>query len=60
MNDSQKRAFVAEMSTRPDWKKRVKRMSDAQVTAIYLKELARAGRPKPKPKQESEEDDIPF
>lgn len=62
MNDAQKREFVSEMSDRAAWKKRVKRMSEAQVTAIYLKELARAGRPKPqnKPKEESGEDDIPF
>lgn len=38
MNDAQKREFVANLYPGPKWKKRVAKMSDAQVTAIYLKE----------------------
>lgn len=37
MNDAQKREFVASLYPGPQWKKRVAKMSDAQVTAIYLK-----------------------
>lgn len=63
----QQRAFVAEISSKPEWKKKVKKMSDSQITAIYLREIAQHGtKPhKPKPKSEPEnkesgEDDIPF
>lgn len=38
MNDAQKREFVASLYPGPKWKKRVAKMSDAQVTAIYLTE----------------------
>lgn len=38
MSDAQKREFVANLYPGPSWKKRVSKMSDAQVVAIYLKE----------------------
>lgn len=41
------------------WKDRVKRMSDIQVTAIYLKNKGTATKPAPK-KEKEEHDDIPF
>lgn len=62
----QQRAFVAEISSKPTWKKKVRKMSDSQITAIYLREIAKHGtkphkpKPKPEPEKESGEDDIPF
>jgi len=37
VNEEQKRAYVSDLYDGPKWKKRVKKMSDDQVTAIYLK-----------------------
>lgn len=57
-----KRSFVADLYSGPGWKKKVLKMSDAQVTAIFLREqkkAAEANTPKPK-KKESGDDDIPF
>lgn len=51
-----KRAYVSDMYPGKNWKNKVKRMSDIQITAIYLKEQA-----KPKPKKENDNhDEIPF
>lgn len=53
-----KRAFVAAMYPGQGWKRKVRHMSDIQVTAIYLKAK---GNHNPKPKKEkNNEDDIPF
>jgi hypothetical protein len=50
-----RRAWVADMYPGPKWKSKVKKMSDAQVTAIYLREQN-----KPKKDQESDDgDDAP-
>lgn len=37
MTDSQKRQYVSNLYDGPKWKKRVEKMSDDQITAIYLK-----------------------
>lgn len=37
MNDAEKRAFVSNLYPGKKWKARVAKMSDAQITAIYLK-----------------------
>lgn len=57
-----KREFVTGLYSGPGWKARVRQMSDAQVVAIYLREVNKAkDKPKPKPKKESGPDEeIPF
>lgn len=64
MVEVDKRAFVAGLYPAEGWKKKVARMPDAQVTAIYLhekdkenKETKQSQSPKPK---ESGSDEIPF
>lgn len=37
MNDAEKRQYVANLYPGAKWKKRVERMPDDQITAIYLK-----------------------
>ena len=37
VSEPQKRAFVSDLYSGPKWKKRVARMDDTQITAIYLK-----------------------
>lgn len=58
MNDSDKRAYVLALYPGPRWRDRVKRMSDAQITAIYL---AKQQIDLEKKQKEKEKDDgIPF
>jgi hypothetical protein len=45
------REWVAALYPAPKWKTRVKRMSDDQIIAIYLR--AKSAQPKPKPSKES-------
>jgi hypothetical protein len=57
------RQVVYDMYPGLEWKKKVKRMSDAQVIAIYLKEKnkKKPSRNKPlKDKPADPSDDIPF
>lgn len=54
-----KRTYVADLYPGPRWKEKVKKMSDAQVIAIYLREHERPHKENDKPK-ESGDDDIPF
>jgi len=54
-----KRAYVASMYPTKPWKKKVKHMSDIQVTAIYLKEQ-KAGFPDRSKKEKNNDDEIPF
>lgn len=54
-----KRAFVSDMYPGKGWKRKVKHMSDIQVTAIYLKEQAKPKKAKPE-KEKENHDDIPF
>lgn len=56
MTDEQKRAFVAGMYHGKSWKNKVKRMSDAQVYAIWAKAQQKKNDKPDKPEQ----DDIPF
>lgn len=39
MTDAQKRQYVYNLYDGPKWKKRVEKMSDDQIVAIYLKHL---------------------
>lgn len=60
-----KRGFVDSLYPGPRWKKRVRKMSDAQVVAIYMREQAkareRAAKKPPDQIEESDSDDeIPF
>lgn len=55
----EKRTFVSKMYPGKGWRTKVKHMSDVQVTAIYLKEKAKANQPAPK-KEKDNHDDIPF
>lgn len=52
-----KRAYVSDLYPAPGWKRKVKKMSDAQVIAIYFKKKAEEDTPKPK---KEGEDEIPF
>lgn len=60
MTDVDKRAFVAALSPRPGWKKKVAGMGESQVIAIFLREQAKAQSPPPPKPKESGDDDIPF
>lgn len=51
-----KREWVANMYPGKNWKKKVRHMSDIQVTAIYLNNY---GKSKPK-KENKNDDEIPF
>jgi len=53
-----KRAFVSDMYDARGWKKKVVRMSDAQVIAIFLREQQKAD--ETKLKEDSDDGDIPF
>ena len=59
-----KRSFVSDLYPGARWRRRVRRMSDAQVVAIYLRERNKEP-PKPpdppdEPKEKAKDDDIPF
>lgn len=53
-----KRAFVEGLYPGPRWKQKVRKMPDAQVVAIYLREQGKP--PKQDKPKESGNDDIPF
>lgn len=57
MTEVDKRAYVAALYPSRRWKQKVERMSDAQVTAIYLREINKPQ--KEEPKKEGD-DEIPF
>jgi len=57
MGDEAKRSFVASLYPGKGWKKKVSKMSDAQVLAIYFKEK---DKDRKKPEKEKQDDDIPF
>ena len=58
------REFVASLYPGPRWKRKVARMPDSQVLAIFFRERDRAQKPKlPQDQKESQSDagsDIPF
>ena len=53
---NQKREFVASLYSGPRWRRKVSKMSDKQVLAIYFKEK---NKDRKQPEKEKE-DDIPF
>lgn len=57
-NVEAKRDWVAKLYPGPNWRRKVRRMSDAQVVAIYMREHDKPHTPKP-PK-ESNDDSPPF
>jgi hypothetical protein len=61
---NRKRAFVYDLYPYRGWQKKVNRMSDNQIIAIYLREFNKPADPKPAdPKHEENSDggdDIPF
>lgn len=58
---NEERAFVTSMYSGPKWRKKVAKMGDAQIFAIYQKEQARRVKEvEDKTKKESEGDDLPF
>lgn len=59
MADVDKRAFVAALYPGQGWKHKVAQMPESQVTAIYLREQAKAQSPHDTPKQDGQ-DDIPI
>jgi hypothetical protein len=55
------RAYVAALYPGPKWKRKVLKMPNEQVLAIYFREKTKEGEAKAKAKQEKESsDDIPF
>lgn len=50
MNDEQKRQYVSDLYPGENWKRSVRRMPDAQVTAIYLRNVATGDKPEDKAK----------
>lgn len=57
MGDEAKRSFVASLYSGKGWKKKVSKMSESQVLAIYFKEK---NKDRKEPKKEKTDDDIPF
>lgn len=53
-----KRAFVADLYPHRGWVKKVEKMSDAQVVAIFLREQNKSA--PPKPSTETKDGEIPF
>lgn len=51
------RNFVASLYPGPAWHRKVSKMSDSQVLAIYFKEK---NKDRKKPEKEKKDDDIPF
>lgn len=60
VTDQQKRAYVAEMYPSANWKKKVAKMSDAQVFAIYMREQHKPHNNGPTHSEESNDDPPPF
>lgn len=60
MTDEQKRQYVAGMYRGKRWQRKVKQMTDAQITAIYLREKGKPKNEEPKPPKESTDDGTPF
>lgn len=54
----EKRQFLYNRYPGKHWKRKVKHMSDIQVTAIYLRMMADGTQPTPK--KETNNDEIPF
>lgn len=57
MTDGQKRQYVYNLYDGPRWRKRVDKMSDDQIVAIYLKHLNDGGMPE---HEETEELELPV
>lgn len=61
---AKKRAYVYDMYNGRGWHKKVEKMSDAQIVAIYLREQAKADKAKAAAQQEAANNDgsdnIPF
>lgn len=60
MVEVEKRAFVAALYSGEGWKRKVAKMSDAQVTAIYLREKDKSPKQQTKPKESNDDGPIPF
>lgn len=61
MTDEQKRQWVSELYPGPRWKKKVSKMSDAQVFAIWAKEHGRKDPSRhPDSEPDKTQDEIPF
>lgn len=58
MSTEREREYVSNMYSGKKWKARVRKMSDAQILAIYFKETKKVEEPPDKPDQE--EPQIPF
>lgn len=59
-----KRDYVLSLYSGPGWRRKVERMTDAQVLAIYFREMKKQAEqeetPPPEPEEESGSDEIPF
>lgn len=55
-----KRAFVADLYPGEGWKKKVQRMPDSQVIAIYLREQGKPPKHDKPKESDGSGDDIPF
>lgn len=54
MTDAQKRVYVYDLYSGRNWKKKVERMSDDQITAIYLKHVSEGQKPEHDESEEPE------
>jgi hypothetical protein len=55
------RQEIAKLYSGPKWKRRVAKMPDDQVTAIYFREQKRKEEAKKQPKEQADDEpDIPF
>lgn len=59
MSTQAEREYVSNMYSGKKWKARVRKMSDAQVLAIYFKAIAKTEREEP-PEPDQEDPQIPF
>lgn len=60
MSDPAKRQFVMDLYDGPAWKRRVKKMSDAQVFAIWKREQDKTPKKTPKRKESGDDGEAPF
>jgi len=58
--DIDRRSYVAKMYPGPAWKKKVKKMPDGQIFAIYMREIDKQEAAKKAAKKAFTNDDIPF
>ena len=59
MTDAQKRQYVANLYHGPKWKKRVEKMADDQIAAIYLGHIEKGIKPRHKEPEQKHLMEVP-